>query len=230
MSLLHTESALNPNLTDTPVDGNDPMQMIGMICSNVGPIRLTLFPSEQSPNQSGALLSGASRSTSLSLNASMHTPTSPGSASNNSSAFKFAMSLAPESACRTLVGTPTATATATAASSLTAAPALTPQAQAQSAQASAPFFVRAQFSYSPADDKQLPCREAGLPFRAGDVLRVVDTSDQFWWQAQRIAAGNIGSNGGVAGVLVAPAPPHVLRTGLIPGVTLLERYRIVFTH
>lgn len=212
------------------------MQMIGMIISNVGPIRLTLLPSEQSPSQSGAPLPGASRSTSLSLNASILTPTSPGSASNNSSAFKFAMSLAPglDSNGRALVGVGTSTPTAGSSVADTPTPQAAAHTHAQSAQtvtstattngnATGPFFVRTQFSYSPIDDKQLPCREAGLPFRAGDVLRVVDTSDPFWWQAQRIAAGNIGPTGGVAGVLAAPAPPNALRTGLIPGVTLLER-------
>jgi len=58
--------------------------------------------------------------------------------------------------------------------------------------------VRAQFSYDPADDSSMPCREAALAFRRGDILEIVSQDDAVWWQA-RLDKHN-----------------HVTRVGLIP--------------
>ena len=45
--------------------------------------------------------------------------------------------------------------------------------------------VRALFDYDAVDDPYLPCRELGLSFQKGDVLRIMSTDDPDWWQAYR---------------------------------------------
>lgn len=49
------------------------------------------------------------------------------------------------------------------------------------------FFLRANFNYDPLTDRLIPCKKAGLPFREGDVLEVVSTADENWWQARSVA-------------------------------------------
>jgi hypothetical protein len=34
------------------------------------------------------------------------------------------------------------------------------------------IFVRAQFDYDPLDDDLIPCAQAGIAFRTGDILQV----------------------------------------------------------
>lgn len=34
------------------------------------------------------------------------------------------------------------------------------------------IFVRAQFDYDPLDDELIPCAQAGIAFRIGDILQV----------------------------------------------------------
>ncbi|XP_060704704.1 MAGUK p55 subfamily member 3-like [Hemiscyllium ocellatum] len=64
--------------------------------------------------------------------------------------------------------------------------------------------VRALFDYDPSEDKAIPCKEAGLPFRKGDVLQVVSQDDSVWWQAKRVEDVN-------------------LRAGLIPSKKFQEK-------
>nr|CAB3263937.1 MAGUK p55 subfamily member 5-like [Phallusia mammillata] len=45
--------------------------------------------------------------------------------------------------------------------------------------------VRALFDYEALDDPYLPCRELGLSFQKGDVLRIMCMDDSDWWQAYR---------------------------------------------
>lgn len=52
------------------------------------------------------------------------------------------------------------------------------------------IFVKALFDYNPADDKAIPCKEAGLAFRMGDVLQVMSQDDATWWQAKLEGDGN----------------------------------------
>ncbi|XP_023568168.1 MAGUK p55 subfamily member 4 [Octodon degus] len=66
------------------------------------------------------------------------------------------------------------------------------------------FHVRAMAEYRPREDPAIPCADAGLPFRKGDVLQVVDQSDALWWQARKVS------------------DPHAC-AGLIPSVHLLKR-------
>ena len=47
------------------------------------------------------------------------------------------------------------------------------------------MHVKAYFSYEPADDPYLPCRELGLSFQKGDILHVLSQDDPNWWQAYK---------------------------------------------
>ncbi|CAG5115723.1 unnamed protein product [Candidula unifasciata] len=49
---------------------------------------------------------------------------------------------------------------------------------------SEPVYMKAHFSWDPAKDRLLPCKEAGLPFNDGDILEIVSTDDTNWWQAR----------------------------------------------
>ncbi|XP_063910296.1 MAGUK p55 subfamily member 7 isoform X5 [Zophobas morio] len=64
--------------------------------------------------------------------------------------------------------------------------------------------VRAHFNYDAATDPYIPCKEAGLDFRKGDVLHIVSQDDAYWWQARREGDRN-------------------MRAGLIPSRALQER-------
>ena len=44
---------------------------------------------------------------------------------------------------------------------------------------------KAFFDYDPTQDLYIPCRELGLLFRKGDLLHIIDLSDNFWWQAYK---------------------------------------------
>ena len=47
------------------------------------------------------------------------------------------------------------------------------------------MFVRALFDYHPENDDLLPCHEAGMPFRKGDILHILNQKDPNWWQVGR---------------------------------------------
>lgn len=68
------------------------------------------------------------------------------------------------------------------------------------------FFIRANFTYDPRTDRLIPCKKAGLPFNHGDVLQVVSTDDENWWQARAV------------NVVQGHGP-----VGLIPSRTLQEK-------
>ncbi|KAI5606692.1 MAGUK p55 subfamily member 7 isoform X4, partial [Silurus asotus] len=46
------------------------------------------------------------------------------------------------------------------------------------------MYVKALFDYDPEEDKAIPCKEAGMNFRKGDVLWVMSQQDATWWQAK----------------------------------------------
>ncbi|XP_043214617.1 peripheral plasma membrane protein CASK-like isoform X2 [Amphibalanus amphitrite] len=50
---------------------------------------------------------------------------------------------------------------------------------------SAQIYVRAQFDYDPMQDELIPCAQAGVPFKTGDVLQIISKDDHQWWQARR---------------------------------------------
>ncbi|XP_041352781.1 peripheral plasma membrane protein CASK-like isoform X2 [Gigantopelta aegis] len=48
------------------------------------------------------------------------------------------------------------------------------------------IYVRALFPYDPHDDDLIPCSQAGISFKVGDVLQVISKDDANWWQAKRV--------------------------------------------
>lgn len=66
------------------------------------------------------------------------------------------------------------------------------------------LFVRALFDYDPAKDSGLPGK--GLPFHYGDILHVINASDDEWWQAKRV---NI--DGGEEDLGIVPSKKRVER-------------------
>ncbi|XP_051784950.1 MAGUK p55 subfamily member 7 isoform X3 [Erpetoichthys calabaricus] len=52
------------------------------------------------------------------------------------------------------------------------------------------FFVKALFDYDPNEDKAIPCKEAGLIFKKGDILQIMSQDDATWWQAKREGDAN----------------------------------------
>ncbi|XP_069770634.1 MAGUK p55 subfamily member 7 isoform X4 [Narcine bancroftii] len=53
------------------------------------------------------------------------------------------------------------------------------------------MFVRTLFDYDPNEDKAIPCKEAGLSFKKGDVLQIVSQDDATWWQAKQECDANL---------------------------------------
>ncbi|XP_075464740.1 MAGUK p55 subfamily member 4 isoform X3 [Ascaphus truei] len=61
------------------------------------------------------------------------------------------------------------------------------------------LFVRTMADYWPQQDPTIPCADAGLPFKKGEILQIVDQNDSMWWQARKASdlsrcAGLIPSN------------------------------------
>lgn len=45
-------------------------------------------------------------------------------------------------------------------------------------------YMRAQFDYDPSKDDLIPCKEAGLKFRTGDIIHIINKQDPNWWQGR----------------------------------------------
>ncbi|XP_006017753.1 MAGUK p55 subfamily member 4 [Alligator sinensis] len=43
------------------------------------------------------------------------------------------------------------------------------------------LYVRAMADYCPLQDPTIPCADAGLPFKKGEILKIVDQNDVLWW-------------------------------------------------
>ena len=53
--------------------------------------------------------------------------------------------------------------------------------------------MRAQFDYDPLEDELIPCAQAGIAFKTGDILQIISKDDHYWWQARKDnAAGSAG--------------------------------------
>lgn len=52
------------------------------------------------------------------------------------------------------------------------------------------MFIKALFDYDPTEDKAIPCKEAGLAFRKGDILQIMSQDDPTWWQAKHEGDAN----------------------------------------
>ncbi|XP_047210810.1 MAGUK p55 subfamily member 4 isoform X2 [Girardinichthys multiradiatus] len=66
------------------------------------------------------------------------------------------------------------------------------------------LYVRAMTDYSPQQDPTIPCADAGMIFKKGDILEIVDQTDTLWWQAKKL-------------------PSSSACAGLIPSTSLLKR-------
>ncbi|XP_014325557.1 MAGUK p55 subfamily member 4 isoform X1 [Xiphophorus maculatus] len=66
------------------------------------------------------------------------------------------------------------------------------------------LYVRAMTDYSPQQDPTIPCADAGMSFKKGDILEIVDQTDALWWQAKKL-------------------PGSSACAGLIPSTSLLKR-------
>ncbi|KAK6327787.1 hypothetical protein J4Q44_G00034330 [Coregonus suidteri] len=53
-------------------------------------------------------------------------------------------------------------------------------------------YVQPHFDYDPANDHLIPCREAGIGFKRGDLLQIVNREDPNWWQACHVVGGATG--------------------------------------
>ncbi|XP_076872067.1 calcium/calmodulin-dependent serine protein kinase b isoform X7 [Brachyhypopomus gauderio] len=61
------------------------------------------------------------------------------------------------------------------------------------------IFVRAQFEYDPSKDDLIPCKEAGVRFRVGDIIQIISKDDHNWWQGKMENTKN-----GTAGLIPSP--------------------------
>ncbi|XP_046700650.1 peripheral plasma membrane protein CASK isoform X12 [Silurus meridionalis] len=61
------------------------------------------------------------------------------------------------------------------------------------------IYVRAQFEYDPAKDELIPCKEAGIRFRVGDIIQIINKDDHNWWQGKLENTKN-----GTAGLIPSP--------------------------
>ncbi|XP_077473276.1 MAGUK p55 subfamily member 4-like [Stigmatopora argus] len=63
-----------------------------------------------------------------------------------------------------------------------------------------PVYMRALLDYCPQQDPCIPCPDVGVIFSRGDILEVLEQSDQHWWQARKIT-----STTSFAGLIPSPA-------------------------
>ncbi|XP_070774946.1 MAGUK p55 subfamily member 7-like [Enoplosus armatus] len=66
------------------------------------------------------------------------------------------------------------------------------------------LFLRALFDYDPNEDPTVPCKDAAVAFKRGDILQIVSMEDDTWWQACHLGDSNT-------------------RAGLVPSQQLHER-------
>ncbi|XP_061151428.1 MAGUK p55 subfamily member 7-like [Syngnathus typhle] len=81
---------------------------------------------------------------------------------------------------------------------------IVPASSEQEVQSNKKLFVRALFDYNPSEDPAVPCKDAAIAFNRGDILQIVSTEDDTWWQACHVGGGDT-------------------RAGLIPSQQLQER-------
>ncbi|MCP9263192.1 Peripheral plasma membrane protein CASK [Dirofilaria immitis] len=80
------------------------------------------------------------------------------------------------------------------------------------------IFVRAQFDYDPEQDDLIPCPQAGVSFKTGDILQVISKDDHNWWQARYISQFPALGNGSSSSTYT----PGTSVAGLIPSPELQE--------
>lgn len=50
------------------------------------------------------------------------------------------------------------------------------------------IYVKCLFNYEPENDDLIPCSQAGLKFKIGDILQITCKDDHNWWQAKRTSS------------------------------------------
>ncbi|XP_076324252.1 peripheral plasma membrane protein CASK-like [Tachypleus tridentatus] len=60
------------------------------------------------------------------------------------------------------------------------------------------IYMKAQFDYNPLKDDLIPCAQAGISFRIGDILQIISKDDHNWWQAKKEGSD------GTAGLIPSP--------------------------
>ncbi|MCP9258168.1 MAGUK p55 subfamily member 7 [Dirofilaria immitis] len=81
--------------------------------------------------------------------------------------------------------------------------------------------VRALIDYSGSRDSLHPCPEAALCFTRGEILELVVTGDEHWWQARSLGHGSFATLSSVS-----PANQLKKRVGLIPSEELQQKHRM----
>ena len=66
--------------------------------------------------------------------------------------------------------------------------------------------------FLPAQDELIPCSQAGLAFKTGEILQILSKDDHHWWQA-RVLPGGEPVTSAKGGFINAPA-------GIIPSPEL----------
>ncbi|XP_022644859.1 peripheral plasma membrane protein CASK-like isoform X3 [Varroa destructor] len=51
--------------------------------------------------------------------------------------------------------------------------------------ASSAMYIKCMFNYDPIDDELIPCTQAGISFRIGQILQVINKEDANWWQVRK---------------------------------------------
>ncbi|XP_074658560.1 peripheral plasma membrane protein CASK-like [Tubulanus polymorphus] len=52
------------------------------------------------------------------------------------------------------------------------------------------IYVKALFDYDPKEDDLIPCSQAGIQFKVGDIVQVISKDDHNWWQARKYGIHN----------------------------------------
>ena len=55
--------------------------------------------------------------------------------------------------------------------------------------------MRVHFDYNPRHDRLIPSQDAGMPFRRGDIIKILNQEDSFWWQVREEHNGGGGRGG-----------------------------------
>ncbi|XP_064615680.1 peripheral plasma membrane protein CASK-like [Liolophura sinensis] len=62
------------------------------------------------------------------------------------------------------------------------------------------IYVKTLFEYDPTNDDLIPCAQAGIPFKVGEVIQIISKDDPNWWQAKKWGL----SHSGPAGLIPSP--------------------------
>uniref|UniRef100_A0A2C9LDR5 SH3 domain-containing protein n=1 Tax=Biomphalaria glabrata TaxID=6526 RepID=A0A2C9LDR5_BIOGL len=83
--------------------------------------------------------------------------------------------------------------------------------------------VRCLFSFDPETDEHIPCREAGLKFKIGDILEIVNDEDSTWWQAKFVADSmGINAAGTISSARLIPSKHYQESVEIMRRVLLRE--------